>query len=1320
MSTSQPQLSSRRANLALDGGAKLSGDLSATKTGSFEMTGVKLLAGTSSGGKVSLRTGMQAHLSIAQEQQPQSLAVRINGVAGGVLTLSPVQSDSPVARDFLLLLSGQAPPKKPTAASSLTGSSAVNSKILKNFHEDAMGQLAQMLPGWLDLMQEDLQTLSSRIKPDEHGRNRVYDASVLLRRRKEDISGTMLDKVEDYFQRLVPGEGEDEYWQQEIDNPEELGLVDLDEFEGHLALDRMVGLAEELHQIALESLVIRVASLIDEDPFDVRLPIHARQLCRAFQQAMESVGVSSEAAPVVFEYFSQHVIRPLDTYYRPLNEYLAANDIRPDIEQLIKSKGSMLKRRGRPRPNRAKTQPQEKQPEAEPQYLSDMAATLEKKPPAGTDKQSDTGAAPTGPRGALSAPLTLYQSVVDALNFRRQVEGLADGADIEAGTPVSGTWDGATVPSSQIDQQALADAHTIAQALRTLQHDNEVRSAVHQANSLREYLAQHRDQLGSLAQTSGLTADSLNQLDLVDNLFGTLKSQVDVTEELKPALANLQIPLARLALLDSRFFLEKEHAARSVVDKLSGLASSANFPNRALEDRINKVVDDIVDNYEADSAVFDRALEKIEKLSQQQERALSRNIERVVRIQEGQEKLQQARRAVASIINERIRPPAAPRVLLDLVESGWRDLMVLTHVKEGPESATWLDHIKTLDQLAGWLNDKQSGNLDDDMVMQLGLEAETLIDMVEQQISTALPTNIAHQEVLEELKDILAGNLAVDSTEVSADTVAGEDPADVRARVEDLPRLRRWVRRVEQLDKDSWLTYRDKDQQKRRMQLAWISPDKDRYIFVNERGQKIADLNAVQLARKLSRGVQPPAPADKLSVVDKSMYQTLEHVQKTLSFSRNHDSLTKLINRETFLDQMGRALRHAQLKNSQHAVLYIDIDQFSLVNEIYDEVNGDAVLLEFSRLLAQLHGKKSSSSRIESDQFAVLLLDRSLDQAQQLAEKVRQDIEAGSIEIEGENVSFTVSIGVAPILEYSPSVDQVLESARTSMEIAKEQGRNRVQRYEEDQALATSFNSDKNRTRHDLEQALATDRFVLRAQPIIQVAVDGKQPTGRHYELLLGLSNSDGELVSPEEFIQSAERYGFMNLVDRWVVREAFSWVSKLMDEEKEVPNLAINLSGSSVTDDDFMEYLLEQISEFGVGTSHICFEITETGTISNLVKAADFVRAFRNIGCKFSIDDFGTGLASHNYLRELPVDYVKIDGTFVTGIHKNRADYAMARSINDLAHFLGQETIAESVENDQIIEKLHEIGVDYLQGWGVGMPKLLPEVTQDLANIAR
>ena len=243
---------------------------------------------------------------------------------------------------------------------------------------------------------------------------------------------------------------------------------------------------------------------------------------------------------------------------------------------------------------------------------------------------------------------------------------------------------------------------------------------------------------------------------------------------------------------------------------------------------------------------------------------------------------------------------------------------------------------------------------------------------------------------------------------------------------------------------------------------------------------------------------------------------------------------------------------------------------------------------------------------------------------------------------------------------------------------------------------------------------------MLQAQPIARTdLVNGKLEV-EHYEILLAIRNEQGQLTSPVEFIASAERFGFMTQVDQWVVRQVFAWVSQMMDEQKNIPSLAINLSGNSVTDDAFMEFLFEAISEYGVGTGKICFEITETGTIDNMVKATDFVNEFKNIGCKFSIDDFGTGLASHSYLRDLPVDYVKIDGTFIKNIHENPKDFAMAKSINDLAHFLGQETIAEFAENDEVIAKIREIGVDYIQGWGVGRPAPLADLAEKLEMLEK
>ena len=1190
--------------------------------------------------------------------------------------------------------------------------------ILQRLQAQSLTLLDERLQVFIMHLADHLFDLSTTGPQSSSGHNVYYEALNEIKRHGRQLIDNFKQDIDELYDDLTPARRGRHEWQKQADGS--LDLVDINEFEDILAVDRMISIGQELHQVALEALVIRIATLIDADPLTVRLPVHVEELCRAFKNAVDGQKIPQAAIPEIFNYFVDEFVRELDSYYNPLNAGMAQQGIRPQIEEEIINKGSLLKQaeinRNRPaKPIQPREQPapaaEQKEPPRNERVETAKAPDPDNRRP-GRDQAQPRRMVDEVVEGVVEKiaerlnPDNLYRSVIDALNFRRESEGQAAG--------LAGGAQG-----SQAGAANLADPQAIAKALGALQRNAEVRNEVQQAASLREYLAANSGQIGGLEDTTGLSDDSLNQLDLVDNLFGTIRSQLDVSTQLKPTLENLQIPLAKLALTEPRFFLDRNHAARAVVDKLSKLAGSANFPNRALESRVGEIVEQIVEEYDQDSTVFDDALGKIDKLAEQQERAHTRNVERVVRTQEGQEKLTQSRQAVEDLVGAYITPPEAPKVLKDLVETGWRDLMVLTHVKEGPDSSSWHEQTKTLELVSRWLTEQQLGKVDGDTQMERGLEAAPLIDMIRQQISSALPSNVAHEAVLDELQETIAGNHAVSTTTIPRPAPV-ITPQQRRARIEELPRLRRWVRRVEEIETGSWLNYRDKNGKKQRMQLAWVSAEKDRFIFVHDRGQKNAEMTNVQLARHLSRGAKPPAPADEMSVVDESMYGTLEHVQKTLSFERNHDALTKLINRDTFLEQMRRTLRHAQRKASQHAVLFINIDRFSLVNEVYDKVNGDLVLLEFAKLLSQLHGKKTSSARIGDDEFGILLVDRSMEKASEFAEKVRADIEGSSIEIENEKVSFTVSIGVAPLTETSAGVEEVLACARGAMQVAKDKGRNRVIEYTEDQAQLLQHKKDLKQSRLDLEEALATDRFVLRAQPIVQSTVVSGEEVSAHYELLLGLSNPDGTLGSPEDFIVSAERYGFMSMVDRWVVKEAFSWISSLMDAQKIVPNLAINLSGTSVTDDAFMDYLLDQISEFGVGTSKLCFEITETGTISNLVKAADFVRTFRNIGCKFSIDDFGTGLASHNYLRELPVDYVKIDGTFITNIHRNRNDFAMARSINDLAHFLGQQTIAESVENEEIVAQLRTIGVDFLQGWGVGRPKLLTEVAAELSSIEK
>ena len=1165
--------------------------------------------------------------------------------------------------------------------------------LLDSYRELSERELKVLFTAFLEDLNDHLMTTLPGAWPSAVGRGAVAEAVAVFQLRRQAMVAAFLEHLQGFHGNLTPPPSEMQQWRDLIDEGGTLDLVDLNDFEDFLALERMVAIGEDLYRIPLEALQIRVAELAGTDPRLLRLPEHVAQLCRSLQQVLETFNVPHRMTPRIYDYFVTHFLRRLASFYSLLNKHLATGGVRPELEAEIHTGGSLLHKPDKPkiRPREPRPPSIESQSQSQPQSQPDAQFLPSQGAPA------QPGASPAAP---VSRPQQLYSSVVEALNFKREAENGA----------------------AALQHGPVADAQTVVNALAQLQQSSETLQQIQRSGSMSDYLLAHAGDAQGLGAGSGISIENRNQLEMVDSLFNTIQSKLDVSKELKPALGNLQIPLARLALLEPHFFLDPEHPARSLVDKLAVLTNSANFPNRMLESRVEAIIDNIVNNYDRDPGVFDQALAGVDRLAQQQAHAHARNVERVVKAQEGKEKLGSARNAVDAVVFETLPESGAPQILLDLIDNGWRDLMVLTHIKQGADSREWQEQLRTLDLLATWLTQQSQGDIDEDLVVERSMEVEPFIDLLEQQVSTALPGNVSIQAVLGELRSILAGEApVVMATEHRPGVASGEAAIEARRkRIDKTSRLRRWVRRVEELATGSWLHYRDQAGQRHRMQLAWISEDRERFLFVNDRGQKVAELDKVQLARQLSRGTQPPAPADKLSVVDQSMYGTLEHVQRTLSFARNHDSLTRLINRETFIQQLGRTLRHAQQHRSQHAMLWINIDRFTLVNEVYDRISGDQVLLEFSRLLAQLHGKKTSSARLAEDEFAVLLVDRDLEQARAIAEKIRSDIAESSVDIDGEKVSFTVSIGISTILDYSPGVDQVMANAREAMQQAKELGRNRVEQYRDSEDSVDSYRQEQRRSREALEEALESERFVLRAQPIAKTAVAGGMPITRHYELLLAVRDNNGKLGSPQAFIDSAERYGFMTLVDRWVVREAFRWISSLMDAQKVVPNLAINLSGASVTDDAFLDYLFEQISEFGVGTNRLCFEITETGTIANLVKAADFVRAFRNIGCKFSIDDFGTGLASHNYLRELPVDYVKIDGSFITNIHQNRSDYAMAKSINDLAHFLGQETIAESVENAAIIEKLQEIGVDYLQGWGIGRPKPLEEVALDLLSIEK
>ncbi|MDE2136223.1 MAG: EAL domain-containing protein, partial [Gammaproteobacteria bacterium] len=425
-------------------------------------------------------------------------------------------------------------------------------------------------------------------------------------------------------------------------------------------------------------------------------------------------------------------------------------------------------------------------------------------------------------------------------------------------------------------------------------------------------------------------------------------------------------------------------------------------------------------------------------------------------------------------------------------------------------------------------------------------------------------------------------------------------------------------------------------------------------------------------------------------------------LNRRLSYHASHDLLTGLVNRREFESRLERALKSAKAREASYALCHLDIDQFKIVNDTCGHSAGDALLGQVGALLKSKVRWRDTLSRLGGDEFGILLESCSLDEAMRTAETLREAVRNFRFTWEDRVFRLGASIGVVPITAENEDVASILSAAGSACTAAKEGGRNRVHSFAENDI-------ELMRRRREMQwaarinAALEEGRFELyrmAIQPLQRV-----EP-GAHYELLLRLKDETGRIVAPNDFIAAAERYGITPAIDRWVIENAFRWLVSEADERQNLFQCSINLSGQSLGDDKFLPFVIEQLRHSGLDASKICFEITETAAVASFSQANRFIQALKQQGCKFALDDFGTGLSSFGYLKHFPVDYLKIDGSFVREILRDPIDREMVRSINEIGHLTGKQTIAEFAENAEIIQMLTSLGVDYAQGYGVAQPQ--------------
>jgi diguanylate cyclase (GGDEF)-like protein len=418
-----------------------------------------------------------------------------------------------------------------------------------------------------------------------------------------------------------------------------------------------------------------------------------------------------------------------------------------------------------------------------------------------------------------------------------------------------------------------------------------------------------------------------------------------------------------------------------------------------------------------------------------------------------------------------------------------------------------------------------------------------------------------------------------------------------------------------------------------------------------------------------------------------------------------HDSLTGLNNRTSFQRGLERLLDQARRQDVRHSLLFLDLDQFKVVNDTCGHLAGDEMLKQLAGVLHRSIRANDQLARLGGDEFCILLENCVLERAREIAETVRIAVHDFRFLWNGKFFSVGVSIGIVGIDRHCGSANDILSSADIACYAAKDRGRDSIQVYERDDLELTRRRSEMDWVSR-IDDALHSGYFQLWRQPIRSLSDDDEHRV-HHYELLLRMLDHDGNVVLPGAFLPAAERYDRMREIDRWVVDNALKYVGKHQEYGEQFH--AINLSGASMGDDSLCKFVRDRITTHGVDPRSICFEVTETVAIGNFKAAVDFMQNLRGIGCRFSLDDFGSGLSSFAYLKSLPVDFIKIDGRFIRNLSADPMDRAIVEAIHRVAHVANLRTIAEFVEDTSVIDVLRAIGVDFAQGYGIGRPKPVP-----------
>ena len=1018
-----------------------------------------------------------------------------------------------------------------------------------------------------------------------------------------------------------------------------LQVVDKSLFEDWLTLQMIATGVVRGHQNELFRLNQLLSQLAARPLTDRNNPLAPQSLCELLQRAVRHFGFNNDAIPLLYAAFDQVLHGHWSSIIAELNQQLTAGGLRAlDLTSMPT--------------NWSQSDPVEAKPDA-----PDRAGTAEQVTEA------------ISPETARPRPVVARGNVLRLVGLQRKTNARGDDPAPE--------WSGEQLSSMRVGvRQVLSESS----------------AGIEQA--LERCLAESSDGLPVL------DSGTRDRARLADQLFAPLDSQARLSPGLRDHLHQLRLPVLQV-LLDSPAFLDDEsHPARDIINKLMQLCLADRSSSKSIERTVTEVVDQLLDASELDEDLFNDIGRRLGTLVERQEQAFVRNAERIAKTLDGQQRLKQTREDVQRRINLRLAGLQVPVVLLDLLEAGWEQLMVLAVLKEGPQSDTVASLFSVIDHLQNWLS---GDDRREDQAFERELESSTLLEQVSRELMNLADAS-HHRELIRRLQDQLQ-----DRAEPECRLLSHYPPNAPTAPVEPQqpPAIEasRWSNRAQALTVGDWVSVRQDDGEPRRMRLVWGDDSAYRFVFLTPQGLHEVEYDLPELVEQMRVGQIRQVDRDRIPFVDQSLFGIVQNVYREMTYQATHDPLTGCLQRHEFEKQLTQLLLQSRTNEQPGTLITLDVDQFSVINAGYGTSAGDAVLKDLSAFLSGFETQDVTTSmigRLGGNEFGLALLPMSVEDSLDFAERIRREFEAHAITFQGEEIRTTLSLSVNVIAPQASEIGMLLNNANQTLKAGKRFGGNRVRFSSEEAGASPSTISWVSR----IDRALEEGSLTLRAQRI-QPVTPGSA-AGGYYEILLGLRDENGKFISPQSFVEAAELYRRNTRVDRWVLDQTIAWVERNPEVVAQLDGLNINLSGASLSDDAFLDYVASVIKRPSVPADKLCFEVTETAAVASLHYTADFMREMKRLDCRFALDDFGTGMSSYAYLQHLPVDFVKIDGIFVRDIADNLTNYAMVRSINELSHFLGIQTIAEFVEDMEALETLQEINVDFAQGYGISRPRLL------------